>query len=48
MSALGIEAIEATSRWPSITNEKTFADFKRVAERTGFLTNEPDHPPQEY
>jgi len=27
----------ARSRWPSIINEKTFADFKRVAEQTGIL-----------
>ena len=26
---------------------KTFADFKRVAEQTGILTKERDHPPQE-
>jgi len=26
--------MEARSRWPSIINEKTFADFKRVAEQT--------------
>ncbi len=38
--------MEARSRWPSIINEKTFADFKRVAEQTGILTKEPDHPPQ--
>jgi len=30
--------MEARSRWPSIINEKTFADFKRVAEQTGILT----------
>jgi hypothetical protein len=39
--------LEARSRWPSIINEKTFADFKRVAEQTGILTKEADHPPQE-
>ena len=39
--------MEERSRWPSIINEKTFADFKRVAEQTGILTKEPDHPPQE-
>jgi hypothetical protein len=39
--------MEARSRWPSIINERTIADFKRVAERTGILTEEPDHPPQE-
>jgi hypothetical protein len=38
--------MKARSRWPSIINEKTFADFKRVAEQTGILTKEPDHPPQ--
>jgi hypothetical protein len=38
--------MEARSRWPSIINEKTFADFKRVAEQTGILTKEPDHPPE--
>jgi hypothetical protein len=27
--------MEARSRWPSIINEKTIADFKRVAEQTG-------------
>jgi hypothetical protein len=32
--------------FPSIINERTFADFKRVAEQTGILTKEPDHPPQ--
>ena len=26
---------------------KTIADCKRVAEQTGILTKEPDHPPQE-
>jgi hypothetical protein len=39
--------MEARSRWLSIINEKTLADFKRVAEQTGILTREPDHPPQE-
>ena len=39
--------MEARSRWPSIINEKTIANFKRVAEQTGILTKEPDHPPQE-
>jgi hypothetical protein len=39
--------MEARSHWPSITNEKTVADCKRVAEQTGILTKEPDHPPQE-
>jgi len=38
--------MEARSRWRSIINEKTIADFKRVAEQTGILTKEPDHPPQ--
>jgi len=28
-------------------NEKTFADFKRVAEQTGILTKEADDPPQQ-
>jgi hypothetical protein len=27
--------MEARSRWLSIINEKTIADFKRVAEQTG-------------
>jgi hypothetical protein len=40
--------MEAMSRWPSIINEKTFADFKRIAEQTGILTKEPDRRPQEY
>jgi hypothetical protein len=39
--------MEARSRWPSIINEKTITSFKRVAEQTGILTKEPDHPPQE-
>jgi len=39
--------MEARSRWPSIINEKTIANFKRVAEETGILTKEPDHPRQE-
>jgi hypothetical protein len=39
--------MEARSRWPSIINEKTIADCNRVAEQTGVLTKEPDHPPQE-
>jgi hypothetical protein len=39
--------MEARSRWPSIINEKTIADFKRVAEQAGILTKEQDHPPQE-
>jgi hypothetical protein len=39
--------MEAGSRWPSIINEKTIADCKQVAEQTGILTKEPDHPPQE-
>jgi hypothetical protein len=34
--------MEARSRWRSIVNEKTIADFKRVAEQTGILTMEPD------
>jgi hypothetical protein len=38
--------VEASSRRPSVINEKTFADFKRVAEQAGILTKEPDHPPQ--
>ena len=38
--------MEARSRWLSII--KMFADFKRIAEQTGILTKEPDHPPQEY
>jgi hypothetical protein len=38
--------MEARSRWPSIINEKTIANFKRVAKQTGIL-KEPDHPPQE-
>jgi hypothetical protein len=29
----------------SVINEKTIADFKRVADRTGIPTKEPDHPP---
>jgi hypothetical protein len=33
--------MEARSCWPSIINEKTIADFKRVAEQTGILTKEP-------
>jgi len=32
--------VEASCRWPSIINENTFADFKRVAEQTGILTKE--------
>jgi hypothetical protein len=36
--------MEPRSRWPSIINEKTFADFKRVAEQTGILTKQPDRP----
>jgi hypothetical protein len=30
--------MEARSRWPSIVNEKTIADCKRVAGHTGILT----------
>jgi hypothetical protein len=29
------------------STKKTIADVKRVAEQTGILTKEPDHPPQE-
>jgi hypothetical protein len=39
--------VEASRRWPSIINAKTFADFKRVAEQPGILTKEPDDPPQQ-
>jgi hypothetical protein len=39
--------MEARSYWPSIINEKAITNFKRVAEQTGMLTKEPDHPPQE-
>lgn len=39
--------MEARSRWQSIINEKTIADFKRVAEQTGILTKERDHRPEE-
>jgi hypothetical protein len=35
--------MEARSPWPSIINEKTFSDFKRIAEQTRTLTKEPDH-----
>jgi hypothetical protein len=37
--------MEAISRWPSIINEKTFADFNRVAAQIGILTKEADHSP---
>jgi hypothetical protein len=39
--------VEASSRWPSIINAKTFADFRCAAGQTGVLTEKPDHPPQE-
>jgi hypothetical protein len=39
--------MEARSRWLSIVNEKTIADCKCVAEQSGMLTKEPDHPPEE-
>ena len=39
--------MEARSRWLSIINERTIADFKRVADQTGILTKEPDHRPKE-
>jgi hypothetical protein len=39
--------MKARSRWPSIINERRLPDCKRVAEQTGILTKEPDHPPQE-
>jgi hypothetical protein len=40
--------VVARSRWPSIINEKTIADFKRVADQTSILSKQPDHLPQKY